>query len=50
MGFRNPYDGHTIEPALELVKRLLGERTIKTLIEDRGYKGKRQIKDTTKVF
>jgi len=47
MGFRNPYDGHTIEPALELVKRLLGERTIKTLIEDRGYKGKRQIKDTT---
>lgn len=47
MGFRNPYDGHTIEPALEQAERLLGKRTIKTLIGDRGYKGKRQINDTT---
>lgn len=47
MGFRNPYDGHTIEPALEQTERLLGKRTIKTLIGDRGYKGKRQINDTT---
>ena len=47
MGFRNPYDGHTIEPALEQAERLLGKRTIKTLIGDRGYKGKRQINETT---
>jgi IS5 family transposase len=47
MGFRNPYDGHTVEPALEQSERLLGKRTIKTLIGDRGYKGKRQINDTT---
>jgi len=47
MGFRNPYDGHTVEPALEQTERLLGKRTIKTLIGDRGYKGKRQINDTT---
>jgi IS5 family transposase len=46
MGFRNPYDGHTIEPALEQTQRLLGKRTIKILIGDRGYKGKRQINDT----
>lgn len=47
LGFRNPYDGHTIEPALEQAERLLDKRTIKTLIGDRGYKGKRQINDTT---
>jgi len=47
LGFRNPYDGHTIEPAIEQTQRLLGKATIKTLIGDRGYKGKRQINDTT---
>jgi transposase, IS5 family len=47
LGFRNPYDGHTVEPALEQAERLLDKRTIKTLIGDRGYKGKRQINDTT---
>ena len=47
LGFRNPYDGHTIELSLEQTLRLLGKRTIKTLIGDRGYKGKRQIEETT---
>jgi len=46
MGFRNPYDGHTIETALEQTERLLGKRTIKTLIGERGYKGKNQMNDT----
>ncbi len=46
MSFRNPYDGHTIELALEQTERLLGKRTIKTLIGDRSYKGKRQINET----
>ncbi len=47
MSFRNPYDGHTIEPALEQVERLLGKKTIKTLIGDRGYKGKKHVNGTT---
>jgi len=47
LGFRNPYDGHTIEPALEQTQRLLGRSTIKTLIGDRGYKGIKKIHDTT---
>jgi IS5 family transposase len=50
MGFRNPYDGHTLEPTLEQAERLLGKRIIRILIGDRGYKGskgERQINDTT---
>src|ERR1035437_5792249 len=46
LGFRNPYDGHTIESSLEQTERLLGKRTIKTLIGDRGYKGPRKVNDT----
>jgi len=46
LGFRNPYDGHTIESSLEQTERLLGRRTIKTLIGDRGYKGPREVNDT----
>lgn len=43
--YRNPYDGHTLEPALEQHERLLG-RPPKTLTADRGYKGKTKIGDT----
>ena len=46
LGFRNPYDGHTIESSLEQTERLLGKRAIKTLIGDRGYKGPREVNDT----
>jgi transposase, IS5 family len=50
LGFRNPYDGHTIEPSLEQTERLLGKRTIKTLIGDRGYKGTREVNYTNIVI
>jgi len=42
-GFRNPYDGHTIEPALEQVERIRPNKKLKTLIGDRGYKGQTHI-------
>jgi transposase, IS5 family len=43
MGFRNEYDGHTLEPALEQVTRLLETQTLKTVTADRGYKGHDKI-------
>jgi IS5 family transposase len=45
MGFRNEYDGHTLEPALEQVNRLLGKMPRQAKV-DRGYKGKKQIGET----
>jgi IS5 family transposase len=45
MGFRNPYDGHTLEPALQQVKKLLGKLP-KTATVDRGYRGVNKIEDT----
>jgi IS5 family transposase len=44
-GFRNEYDGHTLEPTLDQVKRLT-DRTPKTAKVDRGYRGKKQIGET----
>lgn len=44
-GFRNEYDGHTLEPALEQVERLTG-KTPKRAKVDRGYRGKKQIGKT----
>lgn len=45
MSFRNEYDGHTIESAIEQVERLTG-RKIKILAGDRGYRGKREVNGT----
>lgn len=45
LGFRNPYDGHTLEPLLDQVKKMVGKQpTIATV--DRGCKGKAKIGDT----
>lgn len=45
MGFRNEYDGHTLEPALQQVARLTG-KVPKIAKVDRGYRGKKQLGDT----
>lgn len=45
LGFRNEYDGHTLERALEQTTRLIGSAP-KTATVDRGYKGKRAIGET----
>lgn len=45
LSFGNPYDGHTIEPALEQYRRLL-DKSPRTFTADRGYKGKTKINDT----
>jgi IS5 family transposase len=42
MGFRNEFDGHTLEPALEQVERLVG-KVPKKVAGDRGYRGRKQI-------
>lgn len=46
-GFRNEYDGHTLEPALQQVETLTGKAP-QTATVDRGYKGK-SIIGTTKI-
>lgn len=43
--FRNEYDGHTIEAALEQVERLTGKK-IRLLAGDRGYRGKNEVNGT----
>ena len=44
-GFRNEYDGHTLEPALAQTIALTGKAP-QTATVDRGYKGKAQIGET----
>ncbi len=41
MGFRNQYDGHTLEPVLDQVKKLTGLLPKRAKV-DRGYKGKKR--------
>ena len=45
MGFRDEYDGHTLAPALEQVKRLTGKSPRKAKV-DRGYRGMRLVGET----
>ncbi|MDW8328311.1 MAG: IS5 family transposase, partial [Anaerolineales bacterium] len=45
MGFRNEYDGHTLESVLAQVERLVGKRPKQAKV-DRGYKGVKQILTT----
>ncbi|HEY9168042.1 MAG TPA: IS5 family transposase, partial [Lutibacter sp.] len=45
MGFRNEFDGHTLEPVLEQVERLVGKVPQKAAV-DRGYRGRKQIGET----
>ena len=39
MSFRNPYGGHTLQPAIYQAEKLLEEKSIKTATVDRGYRG-----------
>lgn len=48
-GFRNEFDGHTLDPALEQVAELTGKRP-KRAVVDRGYKGAEKIGETTVVL
>jgi IS5 family transposase len=45
MGFRNEFDGHTLEPALKQVQKLTGKEP-KTSAVDRGYRGNTKIGET----
>jgi len=45
MGFRNEFDGHTLEPALEQTQRMVGKAPQKAAV-DRGYRGRKQIGET----
>ena len=49
MSFRNPYDGHTIEPAMEQVDRIY-HRPIKLLGGDRGYRGVDKVGNTKVII
>ena len=45
LGFRNQYDGHTLEKTLEQTERLTGKAP-NTATVDRGYKGRSKIGET----
>lgn len=45
LGFRNDYDGHTLEEALQQTAKLIGQPP-QTATVDRGYKGRSQIGET----
>lgn len=45
MGFRNEYDGHTLQKVLTQVEKLVGKNP-KIATVDRGYRGNKQIGET----
>lgn len=45
MSFRNPYEGHTLQPAIDQAERLLGKNSIKTITVDRAYRGVSKINE-----
>jgi len=45
LSFRDEYDGHTLAPSLEQVKRLVGQMP-KWVKVDRGYRGNKQIDES----
>jgi len=45
LGFRNEYDGHTLEQSLQQTAKLTGQPP-QTATADRGYKGRSQIGET----
>ncbi len=45
MSFRNPYDGHTLQPAIDQAEELLETASIKTATVDRGYRGTGKINE-----
>lgn len=49
MGFRNEYDGHTLEPVLEQHEKLTG-KLAKSATVDRGYQGKAKVGETEIVI
>ena len=46
LGFRNEFDGHTLQPALQQVEKLTGKAP-KTAAVDRGYRGNIKIGETS---
>jgi IS5 family transposase len=45
LSFRDEYDGHTLAPTLQQVKRLVGQMPKRAKV-DRGYRGNKQIGET----
>ena len=50
MSFRNPYDGHTLKPAIDQAEKLLEKKSIKTATADRGYRGTSKINEVITHF
>ncbi len=46
MSFRNEFDGHTLDKAIEQVEKLTGKKP-QNGIFDRGYRGRSKVKDTS---
>jgi len=45
--FRNEYDGHTLQDAIDQAEKLLEKKSIKTATVDRGYRGTSKINEVT---